>query len=210
MLLAHELTHVVQQAGPRPGPLSPDPQGPVRRLPIPSFAKSAWYFEPYDYDGTTTHETVLSTLQRTNPGLLYEVPCPKGDVFGGKKGKADLYLPQPRDKVFGVYYGRERPRNKKEYKDYDEFLNLPHPRHLNRVQYGPQAPVYDPLHEKQQLTELANSPKEVFIGELKPEGERTLNGRSQIQEYIDGLNTTASEIQANNVRTGHNDPANPV
>ena len=195
LLMAHELAHVVQQSGSPEktmgAQITADSQGKIRRKRNGDF----WYFEPSDMNGTATHAEVLAAIERANPGLLHEVPCPKG-AEGLQKGQADLYLPRPLA-IFGLWYGWQKNRKHavSEQKTYNEFQNLPHPARLQNISYAPTAPIYDPLHQVQTLNRVADSPKEIFVGELKPIGEEAHKGVGQVQLYIDGLNNVGSRVK---------------
>ena len=189
-LMAHELTHVMQQTGAaeKPAGISADMPGVVRRAP------GFWYFEPPDTNGTDTHARVLGAVERANPGLLHEVPCPKG-AEGLKRGQADLYMPRPMA-VFGVWYGQQKSRKKNvsEQRAYPEFQNLPRNVALEHVRYAPTTSSYDPRHQTQPLNDVNSAPTEIFVGDLKPIGEESHKGVEQVQDYIDGLNTVGTLV----------------
>jgi hypothetical protein len=215
-LMAHELTHVLQQSphlmrSPRVSPVL----APVIRR------KNDYYSLPNDFRtkgaGTRTHEFLMKEIAKENDnrGLLTEVNIP-----GGKKGvtaafvsgesavvgRADFYKAST---TIGVKFVGDDPTP--QYLDSAQDLAIagpdPNPG-LHRFDHaGNAAPVGKtgmpkfkaiktcPGLAPPAICRMDSAPVEIGLGDLKPPdaGERR-DGVSQLNSYIEGIKVTAGKV----------------
>ena len=208
-LLAHELTHVVQQSprvsrkenasAPTAGAPEPIPAEPiiahgdgtssarvVRRKPF--------YFAPPDKPkGSFIHEKVLPLFLKDNDDLFIEAPIPgatRKDQDKGAKGRADFYHAKPTSgasRTIGINFSGEDPS----------------PLAASKVQWS----GGDYSHAKQsaprgfkkspKVRNLVAAPTNISIGELKPAfSPEGLFGPDQIASYHGGIRETADSVNA--------------
>jgi hypothetical protein len=179
-LLAHELTHVVQQtpaaarkiartAAPvrehGAGPLAPMVADPASSGVI---QRQAYYWAPNRAVGTAEHGQILTALGGKNKGLFTEAPVGATRKHEHGQGAVDLYRAST---TIGVYFhGHNDPKN---------LENLA-------------APFYDGLSVKR----VDKAPKDIRIGELKPppDSEEALKGRDQLTNYLGAIRDTVGRV----------------
>lgn len=183
-VLAHELAHVIQQAGPatsRPGSAATPADTEVGDDVVHRFAP---YWEPFDYNGTRVHNEVLPEIS-TQAGIFVEAPVPNADRLSpghDKRGQADLY---DASTTVGVYFAEHRV-----------------PRQLSRggrMRRGGQRvfPVPAPRPSPSQTVRNVDlAPPSVTVGDLKPSHGtiEALEGTTQVRNYLMGFALAASEV----------------
>lgn len=183
-LLAHELTHVVQQSGDvrrapkqvrRKPQLGPVVLGPKTGMP----------------DGTLLHNKALLPLFRKlpkNPGLWIEVPVPgsnRKQPAVGSFGKPDFY----RDRTHGLPIGINR----------GELGGLTGLRGASA-----NATPQPPISPGSTVRDLGTAPKEIELGDIKPgqSGEERKGG-DQLSNYATGIKATAKAVNDYQAAHGH-------
>lgn len=207
-LLAHELTHVVQQ-----NPLvrrktssfeqgsqkaSPVSEPPAKPLKIsggrPSVQRKPFFFAPpAKPSGTFVHEKVLPIFLEDNKDLFIEAPIPganKKDADKKATGRADFYKATP---TAGV----SRTIGIKLTKDEPAFLSG------GQVQWGGGAYQHLKLSAPQgkpstpKVRNLREAPQNISIGELKPGfSSESFLGEGQIGHYKSGITNTADAVNS--------------
>ena len=192
-LLAHELTHVVQQSGAGGGVVreKSDPRVIARREDKPYYSGGAWT------SGTATHGVIERLLRDHDDQLVTEAAIPGADRFIPKLnliGVADLYKSSPAHTVTGV----------KAYKDADtddRFVNM------NNTDSRGTQPAVDsfPARSTKKTAGgrswIGDFPEKVWIGEIKPFSFGKLRaGINQLNSYSHGYKDFVR--QANKVNGG--------
>lgn len=196
-LLAHELTHVVQQsgAGASRGVVreKSNPKAIARREDKPYYSGGAWT------SGTATHGVIERLLRDHDDQLVTEAAIPGADRFIPKLnliGVADLYKSSPAHTVTGV----------KAYKDADtddRFVNM------NNTDSRGTQPAVDSFPARSTTTKktaggrswIGDFPEKVWIGEIKPFAFGKLRaGINQLNSYSHGYQDFVR--QANKVNGG--------
>jgi hypothetical protein len=184
-LLAHELTHVVQQTGGGGGHLG------------------AAAVQRQRFRGTAVHNEIESRLRKANSNLITEAPIPGGTAMSSydfeKVGYADLYTSSHSGAVIGVRgeyetapnvnpaddptkQRRYRPIKPTGRKGRSTRGKRPTPkRGKGEVDYQPR-----PQGDTDPFT--GEFPETFAVGDLKPTGpEKTGEGIAQLANYISGL-----------------------
>jgi hypothetical protein len=195
LLLAHELSHVVQQA--QPPSLSPkrkEATGPVPSLhdSTPTIRRFAPFWEPYEIrGGGGNHALVLPAMGAENK-IFTEAPVPNADLLSDgfdKKGKADLYKAST---TIGLYFvGSNTPAKLKSNMDLKkDGQAFPHE--------TSSAPRVD---DARWVIAAADAPQRVEIGDLKPSHGtiEALEGTGQLENYRRGFKLAHKE--ANDPKT---------
>ncbi len=193
-LIAHELTHVLQQ---NPSILRSKPASGVDRRPAggqlhsltsasPEKLQPKLYWEPASMNGTKTHEAVLEKIRDKNSGHIFvEAPIPHatkaGFGAGFKYGFADLIRVSGFGKrAFGV-----------RFTDSESPLPVPAPTRRFNKAYLPikSAPRTD---GKGGIANIGLGATTVKIADLKPApaSPSGTRGKKQIQNYQGGLKHT--------------------
>jgi hypothetical protein len=192
-LLAHELTHVVQQSGSAPGSV-------VREKSNGNSIALAREKKPYygagAFSGTAYHSLIEKMLRDHDKALVTEALIPgatRKDFKFNLVGVADLYKSTPAHTVSGV----------KAYKDADTedlFLNMDGPEKRGTqpaVTSSPQLVGSD----KAGWTWQGDFPSEIWLGEIKPfSHSKLIAGREQLYNYETGY--AAFVRQAHKVNGG--------
>jgi hypothetical protein len=191
-VLAHELAHVVQQN--RPPMIAPKRKSPAREHledHEPIVRRFEPYWEPYDMTGTKTHSMVLPEMGKAN-SIFTEAPVANaktseggntGELAGfGRVGQADLYKGSTTVGAYFLAHGRPRPLvNRGVKKDGVAFDH----NSLSRPQVSDGA-----------LTQSADAPKTIQIGDLKPNSAlEVLGGTYQLRGYRQGFEQAHKEAQ---------------
>ncbi len=188
-LLAHELTHVVQQGG-----------SSIQTKP---FIQRAYWVgvEPSGKEktGTKIHNEVLEAMGNANPDLFTEAPVPNADsksVAYGNRGSADFYKAST---TVGLEFqnhfqpGYLEPQGKLRYggKKYNHKKNS--------------APNYDGS------INIANAPSKILVGDLKPYGAEELDPKyeEQVGNYVKGYEKVGNEISEMAADTKEKKKINP-
>ena len=180
-LLAHELTHVVQQAGGRGGVVreKADPNVVSRRTRP---ERKSYYYSVHRVSGTSIHHVLERLLRLANTGLVTEAAIPGADRFYprlNKIGVADLYASTPPHTVTGV----------KGFRDVDKpedvvAMNNPESVHTQPpdVRSSPRRTGTGP-----QRGWTGTFPSKILIGEIKPLSASKLGaGIIQLDSYARG------------------------
>lgn len=173
-LLAHELTHVVQQG-----------KSPIQRQP---FIQRAYWVgvDPTGKEktGTRIHHEVLHDVGVMNSDLFTEAPVPNADsksVAYGNRGSADFYKAST---TVGIQFPNHfQP----------DFLNAPSKLRLGGKKFQHvknSAPKFDGK------INVNNAPVSIRVGDLKPYGAEDLDPKyeEQIGNYVNGYETVKNEI----------------
>jgi len=172
-LLAHELTHVVQQNS---------------GLATKSIQRFYLTFAPFPRPrGSFVHSTVLPMFVKSNDDLFIEVKIPgakKMDVDKGKTGIADFYKATPQ-KTIGIKFD-EQPN----FLTMDGKLEWGSGHFNHNKDSAPQGTTQSP-----RVRNLDNGPVSIELGDLKPggSGEASL-GIGQVKDYQDGIANTSKDI----------------
>lgn len=184
-LLAHELTHTVQQ--------SPSIQQKKVKSTSETIQRNKSFGPPKRPSGTKIHGLVLPMFVAHNSDLFIEAPIPganKDWLEQDKKGRADFYKTtekKEKSRTIGLTY------------DGAEFKNLT----AGGVQFGGDR-NYD--HNKnsaprvvgknQKLNRVDEAPKYIAVGDLKPgaSSEGYLGTGTQLPNYKAGIKNTADAV----------------
>jgi hypothetical protein len=171
-LLAHELTHVVQQ------------NSGLAKKSIQRYFTFAPDPRP---KGTLIHSRVLPMFADNNPDLFTEVKIPgakKMDVDKGKAGIADFYKPTP-SKTIGIRFDNEPSFLTKDTK-----LQWGGGPYNHNKDSAPQGTTNTP-----RIRNIDNAPISISLGDLKPGGSaESILGVGQIKDYQDGIDNTSKDI----------------
>jgi len=189
-LLAHELTHVVQQNGAgNNGPVreKADPHV-IRRVELPEYK---WYYS-HRVSGESVHNIIGNILHKFNPdGLVTEAAIAGANRnFEGlnKIGRADLYQSTPPRTVTGV----------KAYKDLDsedDVVSMNNP----EVQKTRPKVTSSPTFTKKTKKWEGNFPTEILLGEIKPWNTvMAADGIAQLDHYQQGYSKFVEKLSTVN------------
>lgn len=176
-LLAHELTHVVQQSG-----------GDLQRKSM--VQRSSFYFAPQKkISGSGIHSAVLPLFNKDNTDLFTEVSIPganKTDVDKGKTGIADFYKSSPQHATIGIKFAEDEPKNLARDSDLrTEIAGYDHAKHSAPKGAG----------SKPHVRRLDSAPTHIQIGDLKPGySSESVLGIGQVNNYIGGIHNTRDSI----------------
>ena len=188
-LLAHELTHVVQQAGGAGG-------GMVREMAAPSMVSRAEKPETKLYyghrvSGEFVHHRIERILRDTDKELVTEAAIPGANRFGpalNKIGVADLYKSQPAKTVSGVkaFQPAENPRDIVAMNDPSAVGTQPSVTSLPKISGKRDAPVRN---------WQGDFPQKIWLGEIKPLGVGPVGlGQIQLDSYDQGYKAFVARI----------------
>lgn len=191
-LLAHELTHVVQQSGSGSnGPVreKADPRV-IRRVVLP---EHKWYYG-HRVSGTSVHGIIENILHNNDPGkdLVTEAA-----IAGANRnheglnqiGIADLYKSTPKQTVTGVKAYRELQSE-------DDVVSMDSPKVTGT---RPQSVTSSPTFKKGSWS--GNFPEQILLGEIKPWATlKAADGWAQLDHYQQGY--TKFVEQMNRVNKG--------
>ncbi|GAX60146.1 hypothetical protein SCALIN_C05_0231 [Candidatus Scalindua japonica] len=178
-LLAHELTHVIQQNKLSHAKVSHNEES------IQMFAP---YWEPKDFNGNKNHSLLLPLISKELK-IFSEAPVPnasKTNIGHGKKGSADMY---DASTTVGVYFLKHGvPKKLKAQRGKRVLKDEGHFNHDNNA-----APQVDSL---QNLTKIPDAPKSIVVGDLKPSHGtiEALEGTEQLENYIGGFELAAKDV----------------
>ncbi|HTO61232.1 MAG TPA: DUF4157 domain-containing protein [Bradyrhizobium sp.] len=201
-LLAHELTHVVQQGGAverkqttRNESNGAPPSSPGFEYSSAAPAIQRKYFLSFDPrpSGALIHSTVLPLFIKANTDLFIEAPIPgakKEDVDKGRKGFADLYKATPTggaSRTIGIKFDDDGPAFLTSGGKLDSSVSG----YSHNRSSAPQGGKHTP-----RVRQLRNAPTEIQIGDLKPGfSSESFLGQGQVSDYTSGIRNTASDIR---------------
>lgn len=186
-LLAHELTHVIQQGG----------NGVQRSKNI---QKASVYWNPVGKKGDDIHEDVLQDFGTKNKGGLFsEVPVPNAKTAAidtgaiGTIGYAD-FLKTNGNLVGIVKVSQGMFENLGNIKLRKQIL-LEGKKFSKEKFRDKTAPVWD--GGSQRVKKIASAPTQIWLGDLKPYDETIIKaGLSQLSDYQGGFNIVKDEVNA--------------
>ena len=194
-IMAHELSHVVQQKQP---PLlqsktrrdAAAAQTEARPGQEPRIQRFAPYWEPYDENGTSNHATILPEMGKLN-NIFTEAPVPNADRLSeayAKKGIADMLGAST---YVGVYFlGHNLPARLKPGSKFQKDGG-------SAAGVKP-APV---ITMGGAVEDVTMAPSEIKVADLKPSHGtiEAIEGTDQVKNYLQGFEIVQNEI---------NDPKN--
>ncbi|MEM7105400.1 MAG: DUF4157 domain-containing protein [Bacteroidota bacterium] len=189
-LLAHELTHVVQQNGDK---VSRKPDNQVSKVPQPLIQRFYTLAPKKRPSGTKIHEAVLPHFVSgtTNSDLFIEVSIPganKKDPDTNKTGVADFYKASSEERTIGI----KAPNGKPKYL-----------KRNGRFQFG--GGTFDHLNDSApkgykdtpKVRALDKAASNIELGDLKPGGSaETTLGTTQLNNYKTGIGLTKDAINS--------------
>lgn len=184
-LLAHELTHTIQQ--------SPSIQQKKIKTTTESIQRSKTFGPPKRPSGTNIHTVVLPMFVASNTDLFIEAPIPganKDWLEQDKKGRADFFKgenPKAAHNTIGLTY------------DTETFKNLSG----GAVEFGgsktynhntSSAPRV--VGKGQKIKKVDEAPSIISVGDLKPgaSSEGVLGSGNQLPNYQSGIKNTADAL----------------
>lgn len=194
-LLAHELTHVVQQ---NPGLMRKTrdtSSTPNISTTDNKQIQASRSFGPVDFmpKGTTIHQSVLSLFVSENSDLFTEVKIPgatRHDVETGKVGVADFYKAAATggmSRTIAINFDSDEPT----YLRQDSKLQFGGGAYKHNVDAAPKGAKNSP-----KVRNAGLGPVEIKLGDLKPgHSAEAILGGPQVNNYIQGINNTASSIK---------------
>ena len=201
-LLAHELTHVVQQnpglqRKPRAqsGPASPLSTTPAKTLQA-NFL-DLWSFGPPSgkfFKGTDIHNETLPRFAHANSDMFIEVAIPganKEDVDTGRRGIADLYkaetaLGDSKSRTIGINFSGDGPT----YLAHNKRMEGGGKGYSQSKDSAPRGGKHKP-----RVRGLEEASPVISLGDLKPgNSAETILGQSQLGSYTEGITNTANSI----------------
>lgn len=202
-LLAHELTHVVQQnpglqrkAHPAPGSSSP-----VHTVSGKKLQANVWTFGPPSgkyFPGTKIHNDVLPLFAEANKDDLFiEVTIPgatKKDVDTGRRGIADFYKAKPasrdnekRSRTIGINFSEDGPTFLTPSSRLEGGKKYSHAEHS-----APRGGKHKP-----RVRGTAQASQFISLGDLKPgNSAESYLGTAQLTNYKEGIANTASSVNS--------------
>ncbi len=211
-LLAHELTHVVQQSGGSRG------GEPIQRS---SMETKGYYrrYEPFPrtgilpssslITGVGVHEKMQGRLREVNPDLITEAPIPgaKANAHFSEEsqnlqyfktiGRADLYMSTNKGAISGVVGdlpgGTEFELEHTDFQYKDRANGGISKRGKGKVKRSPRRP-------DAQKPFKGNFPSDFYVSDLKPLGTSKISeGFAQIANYLDGFENFAARAHKDGV-----------
>lgn len=185
-LLAHELTHVVQQVAPpliQRLPQRPQVTQMSAEVVVQRFAP---YWEPPNYNGTRTHNEMLPLISQQG-SLFVEAPIPNADRLSAdfdKRGSADLYQATT---TAGVYFSADQTPVR---------LSAPRRLRYNGAGYSHRSQSAPKVGRLQNVTDVDQAPSAITVGDLKPSHGtiEALEGEGQVRNYLEGFRIAAREV----------------
>jgi hypothetical protein len=177
-LLAHELTHVVQQSG---------------GINKKTIQRKPFFLAPlYKPSGNSVHAAVLPLFAKANSDLFIEVKIPgakKMDVDKGVTGIADFYKATPTagtSRTIGINFDGNNPS----YLGDANKLEFGGGKYNHKKNAAPLGGLKSP-----KVTKLAVAPTDIHIGDLKPGfSSETFLGEGQVEDYKSGVKNTSVDI----------------
>ncbi|HKE32367.1 MAG TPA: DUF4157 domain-containing protein, partial [Candidatus Angelobacter sp.] len=193
-LLAHELTHVVQQAGGSGGIVREKAApGMISRSgkPEDKHDRLLGYYRTLEISGEYVHFRIERILRNADDQLVTEAAIPGADRFGhelNKIGVADLYKSKPAKTVTGVkgYQPVEKPRDIVAMDNPDAVGTKPGVTSLPKISGKRDDPV---------RPWTGDFPQKIEIGEIKPLSRaKVAAGLFQLDQYTQGYKAFVERI----------------
>jgi hypothetical protein len=200
-LLAHELTHVVQQnPNIRRVPLRQAPPAAGGSAPVQHevIQRKPYFLAPSPLPkGTKVHDDILKLfLTSANPGLFIEAPIPGAKknwwaIGPESQGRADFYMGKD---------STGTPRTvglKMTDENIPAYISAPGLQweggaYNHDTTAGPLGATTTP-----RVRHLANAVHDAKVGDLKPaESAESFLGRGQVNDYLSGISNTADAVNA--------------
>ncbi len=197
-LLAHELTHTIQQSpGIREKPKEVFSSVYQHTSPVSLVGENkvqrSKSFAPADRSdqslGRLVHGTLLPMLKDNNTDLFVEVKIPGGNKAGnvlGSFGVADLYKAEPtqgKSRTIGLNFDGESPS----FLTKDTKLDFGGGAYNHNKDAAPQGTTVTPKVKK-----MDAAPNMIEVGDLKPGGSgEVILGGGQLSNYMKGIDSTA-------------------
>jgi len=186
-LLAHELTHVIQQT--EPTNLASTISSHLQTTPTLGrdyLQRFAPYWEPAHLNGRITHREVLPEISQF-ASLFVEAPVPNADLSSaeyGKRGSVDLY---DASTTVGVYFTASQV---------PAWLRLSGPLRYRGNRYTHRTQAAPKPGRLQTVTDVSNAPGSIKLGDLKPSHGtiEALEGETQVRNYLEGFQLAAREV----------------
>ncbi|MEI2455321.1 MULTISPECIES: DUF4157 domain-containing protein [Lysobacter] len=192
-LLAHELTHVVQQTGSRGGDGAIQQMASRRQISrAGSNYETKWYQNTSYVSGKATHGIIERLLRESDAALVTEAAIPGADRFApgmNKVGVADLYMSTPAKTVSGV-------KAYKEAETEHEIVSMDKPssKFLGTQPAVASAPTR-PDRKKGVRGWKGDFPSHIWLGELKPwNAGKLAAGVAQLDSYALGYNAFVKRV----------------
>jgi hypothetical protein len=228
-LMAHELTHVVQQTPQLAEGQGQPPAAPERMIQ----RKVEYYSLPplpgYGSPGDRTHTVLMDALggESANADLFFEINIPGGSrrgVHPGLVGRADLYRSEPQPHTLGVRFGGDPPMPEyleahRSARRGNSALSQREHRQLAApigTHGAPLTPRLCPLGFSADpgLCRMDVAPTTIKVGDIKSSSgaDRLLGTYDQLGNYIAGIHQTRDNVNAfNQANPGSFNPAaNPT
>jgi hypothetical protein len=192
-LLAHEMTHVVQQSPSiekkaDKGNANQTIEIGVHGSSEEKLQRSKSFIPTTGAGGTAIHNRVLPPFLKTNKDLFIEVKIPSGNKSGvelGSKGIADFYKANPQHRTIGLNFSEGEPS----FLTQSSNLDYGGGPYNHKTGSAPQGTVSTP-----KIKQINNAPSGIELGDLKPGGSaEVLLGNNQLSNYKKGIEVTASE-----------------
>ena len=197
-LLAHELTHVVQQ---NPGvnkkenfipSYTPKVRQKHESNSMDEMVQCSKSFAPVTgNDGTIVHKTILPLFKDSNNDLFIEVKVPGGNKAGislGSFGIADFYKAEPsggKSRTIGLNFDGDNPS----FLTKDGKLDFGGGPYNHNKDSAPQGTTLTPKVKK-----MNSAPAVIQVGDLKPGGSgEVILGGGQLSNYIKGIENTSKK-----------------
>lgn len=189
-LLAHELTHVVQQSGDK----VQRKKQQTGHKNFPDIQRSFYFTSsPNKVSGSDIHATILPAFVKANPTLFMEVSIPganKKDTDKGKTGVADFYKAST---TIGIKFNGE-PEPLRANADFQAGASA----HASGAKFShskfsaPKGSKQSPRAER-----MDKAASDIEIGDLKPgASSESILGQGQVQNYITGITNTQTDLNA--------------
>lgn len=195
-LLAHELTHVVQQGG--AGGVGSG-AGMVHQKADPhtisrqTTPEHKWYYFTYRVSGQAVHHTIEGILRGTDPDLVTEAAIPGADRFGpalNKIGVADLYKSLPAKTVTGV-------KGLKEMATAADVIAMNNPDAVGTRPSVRSSPTVSGKRDAPTRTWQGDFPGEIWLGEIKPlSASKVGAGLFQLDSYEQGYKAFVAKVHS--------------
>jgi hypothetical protein len=196
-LLAHELTHVVQQTGATAsGGLVREKADPHVISRVPDLPEYKWYYS-HRVSGTSVHHIIERILRENDPEktLVTEAAIAGANRNGealNKIGVADLYKSDPPLKVTGVKGFREVEKE-------SDIVSMNNPEAT-----GTQPTTVTPGPTFRSGTWSGDFPSHISLGEIKPWNTvKAADGWAQLDHYEQGYGKFVERIHDISGRSGH-------
>ncbi len=190
-LLAHELTHVVQQSGGRVGGIVREKADP-RAIARQTKPEEKWYYK-HVVSGDFVHYRIERILRGVDADLVTEAAIPGADRFSpalNKIGVADLYKSNPTKTVTGV-------KGLKDVATAADVIAMNNPTAVGTHPTVASSPTIGGRRDAPVRSWSGDFPQSVSLGEIKPlSASKVAAGLLQLDSYEHGYKDFVSRIHA--------------